>query len=246
MEKDKIIVVMRRSELKYHLSKEQLAFFKNKIEEHMRVDKYGLTTIFSIYFDTPTFTVINKSIERPKYKEKIRVRSYGLTNETSPVFLEIKRKNDGVVYKRRIVTTEAQVNSFLNENDELNKTQIGRELVAFKEKYGKLEPKYLIISDRLAYIKDNSDVRVTLDLNPRYRIDNLNLHSSSEGIPLLEEGDAILEIKVQNSVPIWLTKILTEGKIYKTTFSKVGNAHKRETRNKLIRNDISNKIIEAI
>ncbi len=246
MEKDKIIVVMRRSELKYHLSKEQLAFFKNKIEEHMRVDKYGLTTIFSIYFDTPTFTLINKSIERPKYKEKIRVRSYGLTNETSPVFLEIKRKNDGVVYKRRIVTTEAQVNSFLNENDELNKTQIGRELVAFKEKYGKLEPKYLIISDRLAYIKDNSDVRVTLDLNPRYRIDNLNLHSSSDGIPLLEEGDAILEIKVQNSVPIWLTKILTEGKIYKTTFSKVGNAHKRETRNKLIRNDISNKIIEAI
>lgn len=246
MEKDKIIVVMRRSELKYHLSKEQLAFFKNNIEEHMRVDKYGLTTIFSIYFDTPTFTLINKSIERPKYKEKIRVRSYGLTNETSPVFLEIKRKNDGVVYKRRIVTTESQVNSFLNENDELNKTQIGRELVAFKEKYGSLEPKYLIISDRIAYIKDNSDVRVTLDFNPRYRIDNLNLHSSSEGIPLLEEGDAILEIKVQNSIPIWLTKILTEGKIYKTTFSKVGNAHKRETRNKLIRNDISNKIIEAI
>jgi len=246
MNNDKVIVVMKRNELKFHLSKEQLIFFKNKIEEHMKIDNYGLTTIYSIYFDTPSFTLINRSIERPKYKEKIRVRSYGLANDNSPVFLEVKRKNDGIVYKRRIIATESEVNSFFKENDELNKTQIGRELVAFKEKYGKLEAKYLLISDRIAYTKDNSDIRVTLDLNPRYRIDNLNLHTSGEGIPLLEEGEAILEIKVQHSIPIWLTQILTEGKIYKTTFSKVGNAHKREMRNKLFRNELSNKIIEAI
>ena len=91
-----------------------------------------------------------------------------------------------------------------------------------------LEPKYLIIYDRIAYYQDDSDVRITLDMNPRYRVDNLNLHTSNEGIPLLGEGEAILEVKVHHSVPLWLAKILTEGKIYQTSFSKVGTAHKRE------------------
>ena len=227
MEKE-IISVMKRYELKYRLSKEQVAYFKEQILNYMKIDKYGLTTISSIYFDTPNFSLINRSIEKPEYKEKIRLRSYGIAKENSPVFLEIKRKNEKIVYKRRIKTTEEKVERFLTLDEEFDKNQISRELEAFKENYKVLEPKYLVIYDRIAYYQDDSDVRITLDMNPRYRVDNLNLHTSNEGIPLLGEGEAILEVKVQHSVPLWLVKILTEGKIYQTSFSKVGTAHKRE------------------
>lgn len=227
MEKE-IISVMKRYEIKYHLNKNQVEYFKEKILDYMKIDKYGLTTISSIYFDTPNYDLINRSIEKPLYKEKIRLRSYGLAKENSPVFLEIKRKNEKIVYKRRIITNETKAESFFKNGEEFDKEQISRELEAFREKYGVLVPKYLVIYDRVAYYQDNSDVRITLDMNPRYRVDDLNLHTSLEGTPLLKEDEAILEIKVQHSIPLWLVKILTEGKIYETSFSKVGTAHKNE------------------
>ena len=227
MEKE-IISVMKRYELKYRLSIAQVEFFKERILDYMKVDKYGLTTISSIYYDTPSYSLINRSIEKPNFKEKIRLRSYGLAKEDSQVFLEIKRKNEKIVYKRRIVTTEKKADEFFNKNEEFDRNQISRELEAFKENYGVLEPKYMIIYDRIAYFQNNSDIRITLDMNPRYRVNDLNLHTSTDGISLLDEGEAILEIKVQHSVPLWLVKILTEGKIYQTSFSKVGTAHKRE------------------
>ena len=231
--KKEIISVMKRYELKYVLTKEQVESFKTKILNHMKIDKYGLTTISSIYYDTPRFSLINKSIEKPSYKEKIRLRSYGLAKEDSPVFLEIKRKNEKIVYKRRIVSTENKVEKFFKEDEEFDQEQISRELQAFKENYGTLEPKYLIIYDRIAYYQDNSDLRITLDMNPRYRVNDLNLHTSLDGTPLLKEGEAILEVKVQHSVPLWLVDILTKEKIYQSSFSKVGTAHKREMTNKI-------------
>ena len=223
-----IIAVMKRYELKYHLSKEQVAYFTKEVLSHMKIDKYGLTTISSLYYDTPSYQLINRSLEKPQYKEKVRLRSYGLAKEDSPVFLEIKRKNGQIVYKRRIVATEDKVDRFMNKDEELDHNQIARELEAFKQQYKILEPKYLIIYDRIAYYQDNSDVRITLDMNPRYRTDDLNLHTSNEGISLLGEGEAILEVKVQHSVPLWLAEILTKGKIYQTSFSKVGTAHRWE------------------
>ena len=70
-------------------------------------------------------------------------------------------------------------------------------------------------------------------MNPRYRTDDLNLHTSMDGIPLLENGGAILEIKVQHSVPLWLSEILSKGNIYQTSFSKVGTAHKKEMQKRI-------------
>ena len=228
MEKEKIISVMKRYELKYHLNKVQLEYFMNEINKYMKVDKYGLTTIASLYFDTPDYRLINRSIEKPNFKEKLRLRSYGLANEKSPTFLEIKRKCDGIVYKRRISLLESEAEDLINNQENDNKEQISRELKAFLKNYPKIEAKYLIIYDRLAYYQENSDLRITIDINPRYRVDKLNLHSSMDGISLLEDGGAILEVKVQHSVPTWLAEILTKGKIYQTSFSKVGEAHKRE------------------
>ena len=230
MEKENIIAVMKRYELKYCLNKEQLKFFKEKIKEHMKLDKYGLTSIASLYYDTPDYQLINRSIEKPKYKEKLRLRSYGLATDTSKTFLEIKRKSEGIVYKRRISLTEKEAEGLI-EGEYTRKDQIGRELMSFLDNYKVLEPKYLIIYDREAYYQDDSDLRITIDMNPRYRTTDLNLHTSMEGTPLLEEG-AILEVKVQHSVPLWLTHILSEGKIYQSSFSKVGTAHKLEMKEK--------------
>ncbi|MBE6133924.1 MAG: polyphosphate polymerase domain-containing protein [Erysipelotrichaceae bacterium] len=228
MAEEKIIAVMKRYELKFYLNKEQLAYFNEKIVEHMKLDKYGLTSIASLYYDTPDYRLINRSIEKPKYKEKLRLRSYGLAKEDSKTFLEIKRKSEGIVYKRRISLLEKEADELIRTNEAERKDQIGRELEAFLENYKKVEPKYLIIYDRMAYYQDDSDLRVTVDINPRYRTTDLNLHTSLEGTPLTDDGGAILEIKVQHSIPLWLTKILTEGKIYQTSFSKVGTAHIKE------------------
>ena len=239
MEKEKIISVMKRYELKYYLSKDQLDYFINKINNHMKVDKYGVTSIASIYFDTPDFRLINKSMEKPNYKEKLRLRSYGLANENSPTFLEIKRKCEGIVYKRRISLLESEVEELLYSKESRKRDQISREIEAFLENCQNLEPKYLIIYDRVAYYQDNGDLRITIDMNPRYRTNDLNLHTSMEGISLLDDGGAILEVKVQHSIPLWLTAILSEGKIYQTSFSKVGTAHKLELAKKQRTNIIS-------
>ena len=228
MEKEKVITVMKRYELKYKLNSEQVQFFMDQIGRYMKVDKYGLTSIASIYFDTPDYRLINKSIEKPKFKEKLRLRGYGIVSNGKPTFLEVKRKCDKIVYKRRISLTEQEAFDLITSKEAKERTQISRELEAFMETYQSLEPKYMIIYDRLAYYQDNSDLRITIDLNPRYRTNNLNLHTSMDGTPLLESGGAILEVKVQQSVPLWLSAILSEGKIYQTSFSKVGTAHQVE------------------
>ena len=221
------VVTMKRYELKYVINASQLEYLKEALKGHMEVDQYGLTSIASIYYDTPDYRLIRASIEKPPYKEKIRLRSYGLAEPGGKVFLELKRKTAGIVYKRRVVTTEESVNRFFNYEGNITADgQIAREITYFRDYYDKLVPAILIIYDRVAYYEPNGDLRLTIDMNPRFRTKDLNLYTSMEGKSLLEPGSAILEIKVQQAMPIWLTSILSKGKIYKSSFSKVGEAHK--------------------
>ena len=221
------ITVMKRYEMKFILTSEQLAFLKNALNGHMIIDQYGKTSIASIYYDTPDYRLIRASIEKPTYKEKLRLRSYGLVEKGEPVYLEIKRKCEGVVYKRRVETSEQNVANFFQDDDELGEGQIAKELAYFRDYYQNLEPKIMIAYDRTSYKEIEGDIRLTIDENPRYRTYDLNLHTSMDGQPLLSTGHAILEIKVQQEMPLWLANILSLGKIYKTTFSKVGEAYKR-------------------
>ena len=234
-----VISVMKRSEYKYILTKDQLVLFKSMILEHMKVDQYGLTTISSIYYDTPDYRLIRNSIEKPIYKEKIRLRSYGLADSTKKVFLELKRKSEGIVYKRRIALSEDSAIDFFNNNASLGEDQIAKEITYFRDYYKKLIPQIIILYDRLAYKEiNNGDLRLTIDENPRYRTYKFNLHTSNEGVLLLDEGSAILEVKVQQEIPLWLTNILSKLKIYKTSFSKVGEAYKRILQKKQYQTDI--------
>ena len=223
------IVVMKRYELKYVISGEQREYLVKALEGHMKVDKYGLTHIASLYYDTPDYRLIRNSIEKLDFKEKIRLRSYGIATDTSPVYLELKRKYDGIVYKRRVQSSIRDVDRFFDyEGDICADGQIARELTYFRNFYKTLAPACLIIYDRTAYYEPDGDLRLTIDGNPRYRTSNLNLTTSMEGISLLNEGHCILEIKVQNAMPLWLTEILDKGKIYKGSFSKYGEAYKQQ------------------
>ena len=223
------IVVMKRFELKYLLSKEQTDYLKEQLKGHMEVDKYGLTSIASLYYDTPDFRLIRTSIEKPEFKEKIRLRSYGLATEDSPVFLELKRKAYGIVYKRRVQSTIPLVKKFFDgEGDICAGGQINREITYFRDYYKNLAPACLIIYDRTAYFEPGGDLRLTIDNNPRYRVDDLTLTHNMDGISLLPDGYSVLEIKVQGAMPLWLCRILDEGKIYKNSFSKYGEVYKQQ------------------
>ena len=226
---EKPIVVMKRYEMKYILSPEQTAFLKEKLVGHMVLDKYGLTSIASLYYDTPDYRLIRTSIEKPPFKEKIRLRSYGIATDKSPVFLELKRKTEKVVYKRRVSSTIPNVEAFFRGDGEICADgQIAREITYFRDYYRHLVPACLIIYDRNAYFEPNGDLRLTIDHDPRYRVTDLDLTTSLAGTSLLQKGYTILEIKVQQAMPLWLSAILAEGKIYKTSFSKYGEAYKRQ------------------
>ena len=226
------IVVMKRYEMKYLLDPEQTEYFKKSLEGHMKIDKFGLTSIASLYYDTPDFRLIRTSIEKPPFKEKIRLRSYGIADDESPVFLELKRKAYGIVYKRRVQSKIPLVKKLFDcEGDICAGGQINREITTFRDYYETLVPACMIIYDRIAYFQPDGDLRLTIDHNPRYRYEDLDLRVSMDGNSLLDKGWTILEVKVQQAVPLWLSAILTKGHIYKNSFSKYGEAYKRTALN---------------
>ena len=223
------IAVMKRVEYKYVLNRDQLAKLRLAMAGRMQEDRFGLTTIASLYYDTPDDRLIRASMDKPIYKEKLRLRSYGRATESSPVYLELKRKYDGTVYKRRIQTTVGEAAAFLRDGQPAPDGQIGRELVAFRDHYRTLVPRFLILYERTAYFAPGGDLRLTIDRNLRYRTERLELTGSTEGAPLLDDGCVLLELKVQSAVPLWLSHALSEAGIRKTNFSKCGEAYRRDS-----------------
>lgn len=228
--------VFERYELKYILSKEQYEQVKKDLLNHMHVDKYGISTIQSVYFDTPSSIIIRNSLEKPKFKEKLRLRSYGLANDKSSCYLEIKRKVNGLVYKRRIPILEKDAKDFIDYKGILQDTQIARELTYFRNYYKDLIPAMLIIYERESFFKEKSEVRVTFDFNPRYRTQNVNLHTSLEGEPIADKNTVFMEIKVLHNMPLWLTNIITKNQIQRGSISKYGKAYTLEKQNNLVLN----------
>ena len=224
------IAVMQRVEWKYILNAEQTEFFCARLKGHMEPDAYGLTTIQSLYYDTPDRRLVRTSIEKPEFKEKIRLRAYGRATDESPVYLELKRKAFGIVYKRRVQATVPEVKRFFAGESVLDEGgQIDREITYFRDYYKELVPACMILYDRTAYEEPDGDLRLTIDRNPRYRTDALSFDHAPVGIPLLNPGDTILEIKVQDTIPLWLVRILSEGKIRRGSISKYGEAYRRST-----------------
>ena len=221
-------MTFKRYELKYMLTKEQYEVILKELKKYMNEDEHGHSTIQSLYFDTPDYLLIRRSIDKPMYKEKLRLRSYGLADKNSKVFLELKKKYDSVVYKRRISATESEAVDFVTSGyDTIEDSQIKNEIAYAADLYKDLAPRVHLSYERDAYYgKDDSSFRVTFDSNILYRENDLNLHSGIYGNAILPEGYVLMEVKVAGGIPMWLTSLLSGNKIYKTSFSKYGTAYK--------------------
>lgn len=219
--------VFKRYELKYMLTLEQKAKVLAAMEPYMKLDKYGRTTIRNIYYDTDTYLLIRRSIEKPAYKEKLRIRSYSRANRDSTVFVELKKKYKSVVYKRRISLPEEEAMEWISGERHCHKhTQIANEIDYFLDYYKTLHPVVFLSYEREAfYARDGSDFRVTFDDNILCRQENLSLESEVYGTPILPEGKVLMEIKCSGGIPLWMVHVLSEEHIYKTSFSKYGTAY---------------------
>ena len=219
--------VFKRYEIKYMITLEQKAKVLEAMKMYMKLDKYGRTTIRNIYYDTDTYLLIRRSIEKPAYKEKLRIRSYGRAEPNSTVFVELKKKYKQVVYKRRISLPETEAIKWLSGEQHCEKyTQISEEIDYFLDYYKTLHPTVFLSYEREAfYANDGSDFRVTFDDTILCREDNLSLDTQPDGIPILPQDRVLLEIKCSGGIPLWLTDVLSREKIYKTSFSKYGTAY---------------------
>lgn len=221
--------VFKRYEVKYMLTLEQKEKILDAMREYMSIDKYGRSSIRNIYFDTDNYRLIRRSIDKPVYKEKLRIRSYGKADHDSRVFIELKKKYDGIVYKRRLDLPCDEAFDWIAEKKPCPvDSQISREIDYFLKYYGTLKPAAFLSYEREAYYeKSGGSFRVTFDDNIFFRTDDLSLISDVYGESLLPSGKVLMELKCSGGIPLWLVKVLSEEKIYKTSFSKYGTGYTR-------------------
>jgi hypothetical protein len=219
--------VFKRYEMKYLLSREQYDIVRDRMGQYMKGDEFGRSTICNIYFDTPSHLLIRRSIEKPLYKEKLRLRSYGVASSESNVFVEIKKKYQSVVYKRRISMEYEKAVDYLLHGEKVMDSQISHEIDFFLERYENLQPAVFLSYEREAfYANDDHEFRVTFDENILWRDYDISLTKGVYGSPILENGQVLMEIKTGSAIPLWMTELLSELHVYKTSFSKYGNAYK--------------------
>ena len=220
-------MTFKRYELKYMLTRRQRDALMEAMRGHMAIDRFGHSTIRNLYFDTDNYRLVRRSLEKPLYKEKLRVRSYGKAGVDSPVFVELKKKYKGVVYKRRIASDAAHAEALLSGTC-MPTTQIEREIAFTVSRYEGLEPACYIAYDRCAFFaEDDRDFRVTFDRNIRWRSERLSLAEDTDGEQLLEPGMSLMEVKCAGAMPLWFVRELSAMGLRKTSFSKYGTAWAR-------------------
>ena len=211
-----------RYEKKYLLTPEQYRAMLYGMTPYMKPDEHPSYSISNIYYDAENFDLIRASLEKPVYKEKLRLRSYGVPGSLDTVFVELKKKFDGVVYKRRVMMEMQAAPHYLSGKKKGGGSQISREIDYFLRLY-KPEPKVFIAYDREAYAAaDGSELRITFDTALRARSNDLDLRCGDYGIPLLSGGLYLMEIKIPGAAPLWLARLLSENSIFPTSFSKYG------------------------
>lgn len=240
--------VFKRKEIKYLLSREERNALLPILEVHMEPDAFAHSSISNLYYDTPDFRMVRRSLEKPMYKEKLRLRSYGTPENISTVFPEIKKKAMGIVYKRRISLPYQEAVSFLSgqqiasadtcdgttrqipSTDIFDGTtrQIFHELDWMLASYEDLAPRVFLSYERDSYkgISDPS-LRLTLDQDILFRTDRLDLREGAFGEAILLPDQTLMEVKISNAAPLWLAQALSEIGIFPVSFSKYGRAYER-------------------
>lgn len=215
-----IQTTFERREVKYLLTSRQYEDLVCEMKQHMVSDAWGDSCVRNVYYDTPSHLLARRSAEHPQYKEKLRIRSYSRASDTDDVFVEIKKKFDGIVYKRRVVLPYYTAR-LLCDGFDCDDTQIGREIHTFTQRYARLYPAMFVAYDRCAYYGSDDDTfRMTFDRNIRCRWDDVTLCGDDSGVSLISPDSVLLEVKCAGAMPRWLSAFLCEHGIYKTSFSK--------------------------
>ena len=235
------IEVFNRKEIKYRVSADTAQKLTERLSQYIQADAYSREgasyLICNIYYDTPQNELIRRSLDKPRYKEKLRLRSYGLKNPDEKVFLEIKKKYNGLVNKRRTSILLGDAYRFLETGHFTNSdgsetlppfmnAQVTKELTYFINHYENIAPALYLAYDRAAFFaKDDPETRITFDKNIIVRRYDLGLHYGNYGDKLLDDDERIMEIKVGRAFPLWLIRALSELKIFPQSFSKYGTEY---------------------
>lgn len=221
-----------RCEYKYLMTSEQYSLFRSLIDKYVEDDEYCESSIRNIYYDTEDYRLVRTSLEKPVYKEKLRLRSYGSPSPEDTVFIEIKKKFGGVVYKRRIplALTDAEnylINGAVPELPEEHR-QIFKEIDYFIHFYNPF-PRVFLAYERTALVgREDKELRLTFDRNIRSRRENLSLSEDDSGELLLPAGTYLLETKAEGALPFWLIRALEQAELKKMSFSKYGTVYSME------------------
>lgn len=236
-----IIQNFQRYEIKYLLDERQYREFRDRTRMLLIPDAYGESDICNCYLDTKDHRLIRNSLEKGIYKEKLRLRSYGVpAADQDTTFLELKKKYDGVVYKRREVLTYAQAMEVLKDRGQHSfadyglDSQIYREIEWVMKYYEELLPMMVISYQRVAMYEpsdtEHDGLRVTFDRNLLWRTEAVDLKEGIYGDPILPYGYRIMEVKAAGAMPMWLVHILDDMRLYPTSFSKYGRAYETSMR----------------
>lgn len=193
------------------------------MKDYVRADDFGRYTICNLYYDTDDYQLIRASLEKPVYKEKLRMRSYGVPSDQDKVFVELKKKYDHVVYKRRTAMKAVDAAAYLHGGVvPEQENQIGHEIDWFMHSYHP-GPKVFIAYDRTAFAGlEAPDLRITFDTNLRWRDTELDLRAGDYGALFLSPDHILMEIKIPGTAPVWLAHLLSETGVFPTSFSKYG------------------------
>ncbi|MBB6731598.1 polyphosphate polymerase domain-containing protein [Cohnella zeiphila] len=234
------IEVFNRYENKYLMDTKAFYAIYNRLMEYMELDAYNkddkFYSISNLYYDTENHTLVRNSLAKPKYREKLRIRAYGVPAANAKVYLELKKKVFGLVNKRRTALKLHEAYEFVRcgqppaFREGMNRQVVG-EIEYFLSRY-ELRPMAYLAYDRIAmFCKGNRDLRITFDTNIRSRRHDLKLELGDYGDQLMERGQWLMEVKAEKTIPVWLSKLLSELRMYRTSFSKYGNEYKKSIRN---------------
>lgn len=220
--------VFQRKEIKYLLTQSQLESLLPVIKRYMKPDDFAHSSISNLYYDTPDYRMIRRSLDKPQYKEKLRLRCYQVPHRDTPAFMEIKKKASGVVYKRRTSLPYTQAVAYLQRQTSGGDSQIFHELDWMLLTYQNLAPSVFLSYERDSWKgTDDPNLRLTLDQDILWRTQALDLRCGTWGKQLLGPEQKLMEIKIPNAMPLWLAEILSELAVYPSSFSKYGKAYQR-------------------
>lgn len=227
------IETMSRHDIKYIIDEKTVGELRKcLLANNMRKQIHDSDLVVSAYCDTDDFASIRKCIDDPKHKEKIRIRSYGPIGDDDLAYLEIKRKENGLLTKRRVKVRYGDIPGILSGSQKMQ-GEFGDELDDFLSRYPNSEPRIRISYERESYKAEDesSDLRVTLDHDIRYKVGKGIRLDGSDGTCLMSPRRYIIEIKTLGETPKWLDMFFKSRSLKPRSYSKYAKAYTKAVRN---------------